>query len=243
VGLLIPKIIAHRGASHVAPENSRSAFVATSHYHANWVEFDIQPTKDRELVVFHDTLLDRTSNGKGPLNEQTLAALKQLDIGAWFNPQFKDERIMTLDETMALLQAHHLHFNLELKPSMGEDREALDNMLAILEKHQVNPQSVMLSSFNHATLRLLHSLTKTYPIAVLQDDWDEACIKTAIELNAVSINVNCENLNASRVAVIKAAGFGVLSYTVNDVEQASRLFDWGVDGIFTDDVSLWCDEI
>ena len=93
-------IIAHRGASAWAPENTMAAFEKAVELGADGIEVDVQLTADRVLVVMHDDTLDRTTNGNGPLSRKTLAQLKDLDAGSWFDPKFAGEQIPTLQEVL-----------------------------------------------------------------------------------------------------------------------------------------------
>lgn len=93
-------IVGHRGVAGTYPENTRVSVQAAINLGLSWVEVDVQPTKDNVLVVCHDHTIDRCSNGKGRIDEYTLAELKQLDFGAWFDPRFTGESIMTLEELL-----------------------------------------------------------------------------------------------------------------------------------------------
>ena len=92
------EIIAHRGYSAIAPENTKAAFLAAIENGADSIEFDVQFSWDGVLVVFHDFNLERTTNTQGKLREKTLVELKQIDAGIWFNPKFAGEQILTLAE-------------------------------------------------------------------------------------------------------------------------------------------------
>ncbi|MEG1836121.1 MAG: glycerophosphodiester phosphodiesterase family protein, partial [Oscillospiraceae bacterium] len=115
------EILAHRGASGTAPENSLSAFKKALKDGCDGFEFDIQQTKDGEIVVFHDWTLERTSNGKGNLKEFTLEELKKLDIGSWFSDEFKGEKIPTLEETLDFIPDDNF-INIELKEEFSRER-------------------------------------------------------------------------------------------------------------------------
>jgi alkaline phosphatase D len=107
-------ICAHRGASDTHPENTLPAFREAIRLGAHMIEFDVALTKDDKLVLMHDRTLDRTTNGKGPLSDFTLAELKQLDAGSWKNNRFKGERIPTLDEALAIMP-ENMWLNVHLK--------------------------------------------------------------------------------------------------------------------------------
>lgn len=91
-------IIAHRGASGYAPESTLASFRLANKMNADYLEFDVQMTKDGELVVFHDAKVDRTTNAKGELKQYTLKQLKELDAGSWFNEKYQGEKVLTVRE-------------------------------------------------------------------------------------------------------------------------------------------------
>ena len=98
-----PLIIAHRGASNQAPENTIPAFQRALELGAGGIELDVHMSADGYLMVIHDETVDRTSNGKGLVKGKTLAELKSLDFGSWFSEEFSDEKIPELEEVLWLL--------------------------------------------------------------------------------------------------------------------------------------------
>jgi len=97
------KVIAHRGASAVRPENTLAAFREAARVGADYIELDLRFSRDREVIVFHDRLLDRTSDGSGPVIARNLSELKELDAGSWFSTDYSNEKIPTLSETIQTL--------------------------------------------------------------------------------------------------------------------------------------------
>src|SRR5208282_503090 len=130
----IPSIIAHRGASGDAPENTMAAFRRAVEAGAGFIETDLQLSRDARLVAMHDDLLDRTTNAHGPVSARTLEELRQLDAGSWFSTEgfssegssgggapgaqkqtFAGQRIPTLDEILAFGREHDIGLYLEMK--------------------------------------------------------------------------------------------------------------------------------
>lgn len=109
------ELIAHRGFSAIAPENTLSAFKAAIAQGANAIECDVQLAADGQLVLIHDATLDRTTDGTGNVRDLPVSALKQLDAGIWFSDRFLGERIPTLTETFDLLQDCEIALYLEIK--------------------------------------------------------------------------------------------------------------------------------
>lgn len=128
-------ICAHRGASDSHPENTLSAFREAIRLGAHMIEFDVALTKDHKLVLMHDTTLDRTTNGKGPVSEFTLAELKQLDAGSWKNARFQGEQIPTLDEALAIMP-ENIWLNVHLKGEARLAEEVTKRIVAAKRLHQ-----------------------------------------------------------------------------------------------------------
>jgi glycerophosphoryl diester phosphodiesterase len=113
-------VIGHRGASAYAPENTLASFALAKEMGADWFELDSTLTRDGQVIVIHDDTLDRTTNGKGPVADMTLAQLKQLDAGAWKDPKFAGERLPTLAEALDLARKRRIGVYLEIKNSADD---------------------------------------------------------------------------------------------------------------------------
>ena len=109
------QVLAHRGASAYAPENTLPAFRLAIEQRADWLELDVQQTKDGQLVVFHDLRMERTTNGTGALRDLTLDQVRQLDAGRWYGPRFAGERVPTFEEVVALAQEQGVRIFPEVK--------------------------------------------------------------------------------------------------------------------------------
>ena len=146
----IPLIIAHRGDSANAPENTLSAFRLALENGADGIELDVMLSADQKLVVIHDDTLDRTTNGHGKVGDSPSAALRELDAGSWFSPKFKGEPIPLLDEVFAELGGKFL-INVELKNYKTPKDQLPEFVVALVKKHGLI-DSVLLSSFNARNL-------------------------------------------------------------------------------------------
>src|SRR3954465_1158455 len=109
------QILAHRGASAYAPENTLAAFKLAVDQRADWLEMDVQQTSDGNLVVFHDIRVERTTNGRGALRDLTLDQVRQLDAGSWFDPTFAGERVPTFEEAVAFARDNGIQIFPEVK--------------------------------------------------------------------------------------------------------------------------------
>jgi len=128
-------VCAHRGASETHPENTLSASHEAIRLGAQMIEFDVALSKDGELVLMHDDTIDRTTNEKGPVSNWTLAELKKLDAGSWKNAKFKDERVPTLDEVLAIMP-ENIWLNVHLKGDVELAEKVTKRIVAHSRLHQ-----------------------------------------------------------------------------------------------------------
>src|SRR5574337_1778321 len=142
--LRIPQLIAHRGAPRVAPENTLSSIREAKKLGANWVEFDVRLTKDGELICFHDNTLERTTNGTGYVYDYTFSALKQLDAGSWFSPDFRGEEIPTFSQMASLVMELGLGMNIEIKPDAPRVIETAEKTIDVLKKLTISASDKIL---------------------------------------------------------------------------------------------------
>ncbi|QBO35091.1 glycerophosphoryl diester phosphodiesterase [Periweissella cryptocerci] len=232
-------VIAHRGLSGIAPENTAPAFTAMAEKDVQWLETDIDITKDGELVLLHDNSVNRTTNGRGNLHELSYHDVQQLDAGKWFNPTFAGTTIMPLTDLIQLINQDHLHVNFELKAVFNSDDQNLAGVL--LQKFTealklIDPASeIIVSSFNPKLLAQFKALNPATATAILFEDaiptnW----LEVAQAVQAEYIHPDAAFLTAAQVAEFTEQGFRTNVWTVNTQDKASELFSWGVHGVFTD---------
>ena len=148
-----PLVIAHRGASGLAPENTLAAFHKTLEVGADGIELDVRLTRDGRVVVIHDRRLERTTEGKGPVGTYTLAELKSLDAGSWFGPEFSDERVHTLDEVFDVMPPELLIY-VELKARGHGAWPLAKKVLNIIRRYD-RWEATLVASFNPVAMALL----------------------------------------------------------------------------------------
>ncbi|WP_254513142.1 glycerophosphodiester phosphodiesterase [Anatilimnocola floriformis] len=145
--IAVKQIIAHRGASSDCPENTLASTRRAIAVHATAIEVDVRLSKDRQLVLRHDAELERTTNGKGKINEKTLAELKQLDAGSWFDPKFAGEKIPTLAEVVSICKGQ-IDVLLDLKEDGSEYAELV---AATIKEHGEESRTIVgVRSVEHA---------------------------------------------------------------------------------------------
>ena len=164
---MTPQIIAHRGASYLAPENTLIAFKKAMELGADGVEMDVQQTSDAGLVIHHDYMIDLHTDISGKIYDMTMGDLKTLDFGSWKDVLFKDEKIATLQEAMELCrQMPGCTVHLELKSTMDNDPDFVPRVLEVLQQTEMVEQ-VILVSFNHALLRQAKQLMPELKVGAL----------------------------------------------------------------------------
>ena len=119
------KIIAHRGMSTLAPENTMAAFELMPRYNVNWLETDLAITNDEKLVIMHDGDVARTTNGHGRVTAFNFEELHRLSAGAWFDSKFRNEKVPTFDDVIDFVNRNQINLNLEIKPINGKDADRL----------------------------------------------------------------------------------------------------------------------
>lgn len=233
--LPFPFVIGHRGSPRTAPENTLASFRQAARDGATWVEFDVSLTSDGRAVIFHDDDLDRTSDGTGPLAATPFDALRSLDAGSWFGPAFAGEPVPTLEEALELFRETGLSFNMEIKPDRGREVETAEVALAIARDcWPADAPPPLISSFSRASVATAKEVQPGWPRDLLFDRVTEDWKEVGAQLGVISFGANHLHLTAADVAAMHDAGYGVMAYTVNDVERAKTLKSWGVDGLFTD---------
>lgn len=229
-----PPIIAHRGLSFYAPENTMIAFYKAIEQGWRWIECDVMLSHDRIPIVFHDEELARTTNGVGNPGEFSFSYLQTLDAGRWFRSSFAGEKIPSLEQLLLFMQNHPLQLNLEIKPLSGQEILTVEVVLALLKKYPHLRSRILFSSFSLLALQHLRRLDSTCLIGLLLHEWADSWQETCKDLHCVSIHINQEVLTAEKVAAVKASNKALFSYTVNEKQRAEQLFSWGVDAVFSD---------
>jgi glycerophosphoryl diester phosphodiesterase len=233
----IPTIIGHRGARTNAPENTLAGLRRAHQEGATWVEFDVKLTKDGIPILIHDETLERTTNGRGPVRDLPLAAIKLVDAGCpqVFGGRFKGERIPTLEESLALLRELGMGFNIEIKPCPGLERETSRLALAVVQRVWPAQAPVpVVSSFKRASLEAARDVAPEMPRGYLAERLEPGWLDAAKALGCATIHPGFAHLTAPQVREAHAAGCPVLVWTVNDTARAVELRRWGVDSLISD---------
>jgi glycerophosphoryl diester phosphodiesterase len=229
--------IAHRGASGYAPENTMAAFRKAVEMKADYIELDVQVTKDGHLVVIHDNTVDRTTDGTGKVGALTLQEIRKLDAGRFFRPEFTGEPIPTFDEVLDEFRGT-IGILIELKsPELypGVERMVAD----ALRKHGMDkPRNakVIVQSFHFDSLKRFHKLLPDIPIGVLTSEASHLTDAMLDEFATYAnyVNPSCNLVTEDLADRIHDRGMQIFVWTVRKREEVKPLLNAGVDGIITD---------
>lgn len=239
-----PKVIAHRGGGTLAPENTLAAMQCGRDHGYAAVEFDVMLSKDGVPVLMHDPEFGRTVRGKGSVAATLAADLQRLDAGRWYSEKFAGVMVPTYAEVVEFCRAHGIWMNVEIKPTPGTEAETgkvVAQFSAALFA-DVAPGELgrlpLFSSFSFAALAAAKhdapQIPRGFLMTKISGDWQQRLQ----ELDAVALHTNHLHLTEAATQQIKAAGYGLLCYTVNTRERAAEILGWGVDAFCTDRIDL-----
>ncbi len=226
-----PLVIAHRGASADAPENTIAAFELALEQGADGIEIDVHLSKDDHPVVIHDFTLERTTDSAGPVRERTVRELKRLDGGGWRGRLFRGQRIQTLEEVLERFR-DRTRFWIELKGGSDLYSGIEERVVSLIEIYEVLDRALV-QSFDPGALRRIRALNREVKLGALVAQPPLPPVGSfPAEADAVCPGVNL--LNEGTAQELNAAGVDCYVWTVNEPAQMDRLVKWGVSGIITD---------
>ncbi|MFC7679721.1 glycerophosphodiester phosphodiesterase [Paenibacillus sp. GCM10028914] len=228
---------AHRGASAVCPENTMAAFRKALELGATGIETDVQMTKDGSLVLIHDETLRRTTNGQGFVKDYTWEEIREFDAGAWFNEDFRGERLPSLEELLLLTKNHGTVINIELKNGIIQYPGLEEKVIAMVQSLGMEDR-VVLSSFNHYSLVKCKALAPEIRTGILYMEGLYKAWEYAQTVGADALHANKYAVLPEWVEEAKARGIVYHPFTVNDPQEMKRLIAAKVAGIITDHPDL-----
>src|SRR5947209_7166927 len=224
-------VIAHRGASGHAPENTVAAFRKAVAQGAAFIETDLQLSRDARFVAIHDSTVDRTTGGHGEVHGLTLSELRGLDAGSWFGSEFAGEHIPTLEEILDFAKKHDVVFYLELKPSGSWGGEHA--LISSLRESGEIPRTVVIS-FEADILDALRKIEPTMMTGLLYDGQIEKPLDRALEIGARQLAVRGDLVTPALLTEARKKDLQVVCWTVNNPSHMRLLIEAGVDGIMSD---------
>jgi glycerophosphoryl diester phosphodiesterase len=232
----LPRIVGHRGAAGLAPENTLAGLRKAAGLGLAWVEFDVKLARGGEPVLMHDESVTRTTDGRGRAAYTTLAELRRLDAGVRFGAAFRGEKIPTFEEAIACLEELGLGANVEIKPCPGRELETGRVVTeTILERWPDSLPPPLISSFSDAALAASRAVAPHLARGLLRGA--RLPLRWPAQLQALgcaTLNVSHRLLGRRKVASIKQRGVPLLAYTVDNPLRATQLWIQGVDSVITD---------
>ena len=224
--------IAHRGGAGLAPENTIACFKQGIIY-SEMIEFDVQPTVDHHLMVFHDRKnIERTTNGHGRISDLSFEYLRSLDAGSWFNSQFQGEEIPTLSEVLTFLPDSML-INLELK-FYDPDSDWFEQSVVKTIKHYAVDHRIVITARYPENISRLNTLDPSLDCTILQKERDkDIYFKMLIELGLHTAQIRKSALTHQFTRDCHANDIRVFYFYADVPIQMQQAIDIGVDGILT----------
>ena len=236
------RIVAHRGASKLAPENTLTAFRKAAEQGARWIEFDVSLLGDGTAVVHHDATLDRCSTHTGALADLRAADLAGIDMGQKFSKLYAGEPLPRLDQTLELIQALGLFANLEIKPH-DQDPDQIANAVAMaLEAQEDLAARILVSSFSKEALAALRQIRPAQPIAMLYERPPEDWAETTGALAATALHIHYRHLDDVILRAARRAAIDLRVYTINQPGLMRPFRELGLTGVITDHPPLFLDD-
>jgi glycerophosphoryl diester phosphodiesterase len=234
-----PYVVAHRGISGKAPENTLASFaLACETPGIEMIELDVRLSKENEVMVLHDRTLQRTSTGNGAARSYSVSEMKEFDAGSWFDPSFSAERIPTLREVLTLVNGRRW-INIELKSDFffPEQPELLERRVLETVVDLGCAEGVMYSSFNH---RMMANLKRFDPKAItgvlysVARDFGRMPSKLAGRVGASVFVCAKREVTKRMLADARSNGIAFYVYTLNSTSSVGKMIELGVDGILSD---------
>lgn len=243
-----PLNVAHRGASGHAPEHTIAAYELGEQLKGDYIEIDLQMTKDGHLIAMHDETVNRTTNGTGLVKDKTLEEIKELDAGSWFNEKYpeyaKEEyeglQVPTLEEVFETFGRGADYYIETKSPDVYPGME--EKLLDLLDEYKltgVNGRSshVIIQSFSQESLLKIHEINPTIPLVQLKSYRTPAAITDeeieTIKEYAIGVGPNFKQIDHAYVEKVRENGLQIHPYTINEKEDMRKALEWGVTGLFT----------
>lgn len=228
------KVIAHRGSSQVAPENTYPAIKRALQDQADGIEIDVQLSKDQQVVVIHDEWLNRTTNGQGFVYHSTSAQLKKLDAGSWFHKKYRKTQIPLLEEVLQWVQPYPIELHIELKNNLFPYQGIEEKVIKLVSKFQLE-HKVVISSFRRDSLELCKQISPTIRTGYLcwstlaplleNKEWED--------LRLYSIHPSISLVYQDEITQLQRMGLKIYPYVIERKFELQKCLRYGVEGIFT----------
>ncbi len=228
-------MIAHRGASAYAPENTLAAFELALEQGVDMLEVDVRLTADDQPIIIHDETLERTTTGSGRVRDRSLRELKRLDAGSWRGPAFRGQRLQALQEVLERFRGR-VGFAVELKTDRSGSPGVEERVVSLLEVYGVVDSSLILS-FDRRTLETVGALNASLGRVALVGEGNAPLpdnVTAVVPAGTTAVGLQASLASEGHIRAARQAGLAVYIFTVNDIASMDRFIDWRVAGVFTD---------
>ena len=232
------EVTAHRGASKLYPENTMAAFVGAKQLNADWIELDVQQTKDEKLIVLHDTNFKRTTGVNKNSWQTTYEEVEKLDAGSFFSSEFKGEKIPLLEEVLDFAKKNNIKLNIELKPT-GHEKNFEASVGELINKYDFASNCVITSQVYEVLENVKAydpNLKTVYVMSLAYGDI------TSLKA-ADNFSIEASSVTKPLVNKVHNAGKELYAWTVNTESSINDMIELNVDNIITDNISLAKDTI
>jgi glycerophosphoryl diester phosphodiesterase len=229
-----PKFIAHRGASAAAPENTLESLKIALALGAQCVEFDVQPSHDGKLVVFHDPTLQRSCDMPQRISDCLLSELKKIAVEYQFGAQTAPIYIPSFDDYLSHLEKSKVNFNCEVKCFYPDSKHCATFMLPNIGRLKACGERYLVTSSCSECLALLRAEDKDLAMGIVARSPNAKSFELCKQLNLISISAHQTNITESLLNKAVENNLVLMAYTVNNYEEALRLLEQGVTSIFSD---------
>jgi glycerophosphoryl diester phosphodiesterase len=234
------EIVAHRGASGYAPETTLEAYRLALAMDADYVEMDIHMLRDGTLVAIHDPEVDRTTNGKGKISELTLAELKALDAGSWFNhahpekacPEYIGLKVPTVQEVLDLIKDSAAGCYIEIKDPERYPPNLEAELLTLVYKNGLEKRTRILS-FHAPSIGKVKALDASIPTALLISRHSKNPVEDTFRVTADELAIRHGLATARIVNAAHEKGLSLAVWTVDREQEMKRMMRIGADRIIT----------
>lgn len=214
--------VAHRGFSSQAPENTMAATsLAMEQPYVNWVEVDVQLSKDGVPLLIHDYTLKRTTNGRGPVRDKTWADLKSLDAGSWKSKAYKGERLITLDEFLDAI-AGRLRANIEIKKQDNLYPGIEEKVISAIKRRHME-QEVVVTSFSPSVLAKVKEIGHDIRTGLIMDGKPNDLLLRLQLLQCSFLSINYRYLTPDLVSKVTNRGITIMAWTLDNVKVIRRI--------------------
>lgn len=235
-----PRWIAHRGAGTLAPENTLNAFELGASLGHQMFELDVRQSADGVVFLLHDATLERTSNGHGLAQEWSWPELAQLDAGAWHSDGAKGARLLKLSDLLDAAHSRGWCLNIEIK-SQGEPKhdETMGQSVAATLQAHVDGGRHLVTSFSPSALQGFRRQAPELSLGYLMDTWCEASLEQVKALNCCAVVLAHGLWTAHRLQSVRSVACWAVAYTVNETQDAERLWSMGLNALITDRIDVF----